>query len=95
MQLEGIKQICDYLGISEATATRWKQQYINFPISQNGSGGRWSSDTERLDEWRRSLERPTWGDVKEMIREIVEQLVEIKIAELRADAVSKRKVKRK
>lgn len=34
--LVGMKAICNYLGRSESTIIKWRQQYDDFPVKKNG-----------------------------------------------------------
>lgn len=34
--LVGMKAICSFLGRSESTIIRWRQQYDDFPVKKNG-----------------------------------------------------------
>lgn len=34
--LVGMKAICSFLGRSESTVIRWRQQYDDFPVKKNG-----------------------------------------------------------
>lgn len=50
--LVGMKSICDFLGVSEATVIKWRQQYDDFPIKKNGQ---LTSSRAALNEWSRTL----------------------------------------
>jgi len=34
--LVGMKAICDYLRVSEATVIKWRAEYDDFPVKKNG-----------------------------------------------------------
>lgn len=53
----GMKSICDYLRISEATALKYHRE-LDLPIrksSQNGTTGIWLGSRKKIDEWSASL----------------------------------------
>lgn len=46
--LRGMKAICDFLRMSEATVLRWMREYDNFPVKKNGS---YISSRAKLNSW--------------------------------------------
>ena len=46
--LRGMKAICDFLRMSEATVLRWMREYENFPVKKNGN---YISNRTKLNEW--------------------------------------------
>jgi len=47
--LSGMKDICNYVSMSEATILNWIRT-MDFPAKK--LGGIWMSDTELIDRWR-------------------------------------------
>lgn len=52
--LVGMKAICQYLGISEATALKWYRE-LSLPIKKTSENGYWVGSRVKLDEWARGL----------------------------------------
>lgn len=50
--LVGMKAICGFLRVSEATVIKWRQQYDDFPVKKNGQ---LTSSRAALNEWSRQL----------------------------------------
>lgn len=48
--LQGMKEICRYMGKSESTIIRYIHT-LGFPA--NKVGGEWLSDTELINKWRK------------------------------------------
>lgn len=48
--LYGMKAICDYINLTEATVLQ-RIRECGFPAAKM-NGGIWESDTELIDEWR-------------------------------------------
>lgn len=48
--LVGMKAICHYLGISEATALKWHRE-LELPIKKTAENGYWVGSRVKLDEW--------------------------------------------
>ncbi len=53
--LSGMKEITSYCRRSEATVLKWIRE-CDFPAEKIGGVG-WESDTEVIDEWRKSILR--------------------------------------
>ena len=51
--LQGMKEITQFLGRSEATVVALKKQHPDMPIRK--IAGRWESDKILLAEWRRGV----------------------------------------
>lgn len=60
MRLYGLKQIADVVGRSEDTVKRLITRY-GLPACK--IGGRWESDSERLERWRET--HFVWDDERE------------------------------
>jgi predicted DNA-binding transcriptional regulator AlpA len=55
--LFGMKEICAYVGKSEATILKYQRE-LALPIkkgSKNGDTGIWIGSKEKIDEWSRKL----------------------------------------
>lgn len=50
--LVGMKSICDFLRVSEATVLKWRREYDDFPVKKNGQ---LTSSRAALNEWSRLL----------------------------------------
>jgi hypothetical protein len=50
--LVGMKSICDFLRVSEATVIKWRREYDDFPVKKNGQ---LTSSRAALNEWSRRL----------------------------------------
>lgn len=48
--LRGMKAICDFLRMSEATVQKWMKEFDNFPVKKNGG---LISSRKKLNEWYR------------------------------------------
>lgn len=46
--LRGMKEICDFLRMSDATVLKWMREYDDFPVKKNGN---YISSRNRLNEW--------------------------------------------
>lgn len=46
--LRGMKAICSFLSMSEATVLRWMREYEDFPVKKNGQ---FISSRKRLNAW--------------------------------------------
>ncbi len=50
--LRGMKSICDYLRMSEATVLKYIREYDDFPVKKNGN---YISSRTALNDWVRGL----------------------------------------
>jgi len=48
--LVGMKEICRYLGVSEATALKWHRE-LSLPIKKTAKSGYWVGSRVKIDEW--------------------------------------------
>lgn len=46
--LRGMKAICDFLRMSEATVQKWMREYDDFPVKKNGQ---LISSRRKLNDW--------------------------------------------
>lgn len=53
--LNGMKQICSFLGRSEATVLKWIRVSYADTIPIRKVDGRWESDYKALSKWRRTV----------------------------------------
>ena len=51
--LQGMKEIAQFLGRSEATVLKLKAKYPDMPVTK--IEGRWESDKDLLADWRRRV----------------------------------------
>ena len=50
--LVGMKAICDFLRVSEATVIKWRREYDDFPVKKNGQ---LTSSRAALNKWSLKL----------------------------------------
>jgi hypothetical protein len=50
--LVGMKAICDFLRVSEATVIKWRAEYEDFPVKKNGHV---ISSRHALNVWSRTV----------------------------------------